>query len=381
MTRARVAAFGRRFGDLGLAVAVTAFTQVDIWTADDYLVGSKPVYSVLTLAMTLPLAFRRRAPLAVALTIAAALAAQAIVEPSPHPPDSPFLAWLIACYSVAAHARLPSAIAGGAALIVAILLWAARTGDDPVFIVVILGGFWLVGRIVRSRNLLAEQLAERTRELEAEREERARLAVAEERARIARELHDVVAHTLSVIVVQAGAERLASTAGDGSREMFASIERAAREALAEMGRLLGMLREVDAVPALGPQPSLARLEELLDGVRETGLLVDLVVEGEPRPLSPGLDVSAYRIVQEALTNTIKHAQSRSARVRIHWEPASLEIEIADDGIGPPASDAADAGHGLLGIRERVALFGGALVTGRSELGGYLLAARLPLSPT
>ena len=222
-------------------------------------------------------------------------------------------------------------------------------------------------------------LAERTDELEHEREERARLAVSEERARIARELHDIVAHTLGVIVVQAGAERLHLSADAPARQAFASIERSGRDALEEMGRLLGMLRAGDESGALAPQPGLGRLDELVGAVRATGLVVELVVAGEPRPLGAGADVSAYRIIQEALTNTIRHSGSTRVRVELRWQPTALEIEIADDGIGPPLQAERGGGHGLMGIRERVALFGGALATGRSDLGGYLLSARLPLA--
>ena len=240
-------------------------------------------------------------------------------------------------------------------------------------------GFWIAGRVVRSRNLLTTALAERTEELEIEREERARLAVAEERSRIARELHDIVAHTLGVIVVQAGAERLHLSEDSPARRAFASIESSGREALEEMGRLLGMLRAGDEEGLLAPQPGLARLGGLIDTFEAAGLEVELVVEGAPRSLGPGADVSAYRIVQEALTNTVRHSGSSRARVLLRWDPVALEIEVADDGVGPPAARDGRGGHGLLGIRERVALYGGALVTGRSDLGGFLLVARLPVA--
>jgi signal transduction histidine kinase len=369
---------GRRWGDPALAAALTLFTQFDIWTADSYLEGPKPLFALTTLCMTVPLAFRRRAPFAVSLVVAGALLLQVVLEPSHHPPDAPFLAWVIAAYGVGAHATRGRALVGGVALVAAVGAWGWFTGDDP-FVAAVIGGFWLVGRIVHSRNRLAADLDARTRELEAEREERARLAVAEERTRIARELHDVVAHTLGVMVVQAGGERLHETPGTPAYEALSAIERSGRAALTEMGRLVGMLRTESDATVQGPQPGLGRLETLLDGVRETGLRVDLVVEGAPRDLAPGLDVSAYRIVQEALTNTIRHGRSHRAQVRLRWEATALRIEIADDGVGPPA-EPVHSGHGLLGIGERVALFGGALVTGRSDLGGYLLAATLPTSP-
>ncbi len=371
--------FLRRYGDIALAVGLAVIGQLDVWLPDDYHTGSRPVLGLTTLAMTLALAWRRRRPLATALFIAGVLGLQTAFAPTPHPPDSPFVVWMIAAYSVAAHCDLRSAVLGLAALVVAVDSWVTLTpnngGTDLVFISLIMLGFWFAGRVVRSRNVLTETLKERTAELEREREERARLAVAEERARIARELHDVVAHTLGVVVVQAGAERLHVPAGSRAHETFASIERSGRAALEEMGRLLGMLRVEEDGDALVPQPGLARLDDLLQHVRATGLDVELVVEGTPRALGPGADVSAYRIVQEALTNAVRHSRSTRARVRLRWDSAALEIEVADDGVGPPA-EAPRSGHGLLGIRERVALYGGALVTGRSDLGGYLLVARL-----
>lgn len=372
---AHARAAARRWGDVALAAALTIFTQVDIWTADSYLEGSKPLFALTTLCMTVPLTWRRRAPFTVALVVAAALLLQVALEPSEHPPDAPFVSWVIAAYTVGAHATSRQALAGGATLVAAVAAWGWFTGDDP-FVAAVIGGFWLVGRIVHSRNRLAAELDARTRELEEEREERARLAVAEERARIARELHDVVAHTLGVMVVQAGAERLHEQPGTPAYNAFSTIERSGRQALGEMGRLVSMLRTDEDAAANGPQPGLGRLPALLDGVRETGLRIDLVVEGEPRELAPGLDVSAYRIVQEALTNTIRHGRSRQAEVRLEWDTSELRIQVADDGVGPPP-EAAQTGHGLLGIGERVALYGGALATGRSELGGYLLAATLP----
>lgn len=382
MTQRSVGAWLRhiseRWGDVALASMLTVFVQLDIWTDDGYLTGSKPLLALTSVLMTAPLAWRRRFPVVVAPVVAGAILLQAAVEPGPHPPDSPFLAWIVTMYSVAAHAGLRPALAAGALLAVAVDAWAYRTGDDLVFVPVILAGSWIAGRVVRSRNVLATELAERTRELEREREERARFAVAEERARIARELHDVIAHTLGVMVVQAGAERLHEAPGTPAHETLSAIEQSGREALGEMGRLVAMLRTDTGAERLGPQPSLAQLDPLLARARETGVDVELVVEGRPHPLPAGLDVSAYRIVQEALTNTIRHAHSRRARVRLRWEPTALQIEIADDGVGPPP-EPRPTGHGLLGIRERVALFDGTLVTGRRDLGGYLLVATLPTS--
>lgn len=367
-----------RWGDVLLAAALTVVVQGDIWGDDGYLTGSKPFLALTSLCMTAPLAWRRRYPFGVALVVSVAIVLQAAVERGPHPPDGPFLAWIVTSYSLAAHADLRRALAGGILLAVAVDSWAYNTGDDLVFVPVILAGFWIAGRVVRSRNVLTAQLEERTMGLEREREANERAAVAEERTRIARELHDLVAHTLGVMVVQAGAQRLHEVPGTPAHEALLSIERSGRQSLIEMGRLVAMLRTESESDVLDPQPGLRQLHALLARIRETGLDVELVVEGTPPELAPGLDISAYRIVQEALTNTLRHARSRRARVTIRWEPTALHIEVADDGIGP-SSEAAQAGHGLLGIRERVALFGGALVTGRSDLGGYLLAATLPLS--
>jgi signal transduction histidine kinase len=377
----RVREWSERWGDIALAVAVTAFVQVGIWTDTSYLVGSKPWFALTSACMTIPLALRRRSPLIVALGIAAVLVLQVAVEPSRHPPDGPFVAWVIAAYSVGAHARVRPALAAIAALVGALELWSSFTGDDPVFVPAILIGFWLAGRVVRSRNLLAATLADRTRELELEREENARLAVAEERARIARELHDVVAHGVSVMVVNAGAERLVLPAEqESTADVLRSIEDAGREALGEMGRLVTMLRAGDE-ESLDPAPGLMRVEPLLERVRATGLDVELVVDGDPRPLAAGVDVSAFRIVQEALTNVVRHANGSRARVLLTYGPRDLGIVVEDDGGGRQANGrrpAREPGHGLIGIRERASLYGGDLTTGQSDLGGFLVRVRLPL---
>ena len=376
--RSQLRRLTQTYGDALLAAGLSVFVVGDIWTDNGYITASKPLFTLTSLCMTVPLVWRRTKPLAVASAVSAALLVQSWAEATSHPPDGPFLAWIVTSYSVATHADLRRALTGGVLLVVAVDVWAYRTGDDLVFVPVILAGFWIAGRVVRSRNLLGDELAERTLELEREREERERSAVAEERTRIAREIHDIVAHTLGVIVVQAGAERLNEERGSAAYEALSSIERQGREALGEMGRLVGVLRTDGDGDRLAPQPGLSDLAALITGVRGTGVDVEVVVEGSPRPLGPALDVSAYRIVQEALTNTLRHAGSRRARVVMTWEPSTLRIEVSDDGVGPP-SEPPRTGHGLLGIRERVALFDGVLVTGRSDLGGFLLAATLPLS--
>jgi signal transduction histidine kinase len=236
---------------------------------------------------------------------------------------------------------------------------------------------WAAGRTLRARRLQSVALEERAVAVEREGEERARAAVAEERLRIARELHDVVGHALGVIVVQAGAER--ATLGPGrepTRETLVTIESAGREALSEMRRLLELMRRDDEQVALAPQPTLTHLDTLLESVRAAGLPVDLRIDGEPTHLPRGVDLSAYRIVQEALTNALKHAGPARARVTVTYAEDRLGLEIADDGAG--GTNAHEQGHGLLGMRERVALHGGSLRSGAQPGGGYAVSVRLPL---
>jgi signal transduction histidine kinase len=214
--------------------------------------------------------------------------------------------------------------------------------------------------------------------LEREREEKVRIAAAEERARIARELHDVVAHSVSVMVVQVGAARgILDTEPETARDSLLSAERSGRQALAEMRRMLGILRQRADGDGLAPQPGLARVDGLLERARAAGLEVELRTEGDPRPLPPGLDLAAYRIVQEGLTNAVKHAGPASARVVVRYGPDRLDIEVRDDGRGP-VERSGDPGHGVVGMRERVALYGGTLDIGAAEGGGFAVRACLPL---
>jgi signal transduction histidine kinase len=226
---------------------------------------------------------------------------------------------------------------------------------------------------------LADALGARTAELELEREAHARAVVAGERARIARELHDVVAHSISVMGVQAGAvRRLLDPKQVEQREALLSVEGTGRRALAEMRRMLGILRRSDDELAHAPPPSMAGVDDLVQQVAEAGVQVELQVEGNPVPLGPGVDVSAYRILQEALTNTLKHAGPARAKVVVRYLNGALELEVVDD--GRAATQNGGAGHGLIGMRERVALYGGELHTGPEHGGGYAVRARFPLEP-
>ena len=364
--------------DSALAVALAGLVLSDLWTSGDYLTASKAIYVPAGLLMTLPLAWRRRAPLPVAAVVMGALVFESLAVGSAPTQDPPLVGWLIAIYSVAAHCDRAAALVGLALSLVAGLVW---IGIDDFFLpVVIFGGAWLAGRLVRQREDHALVVAERSAALDRERVANARAAAAEERALIARELHDILSHSVSVMVVQAGAERMAQGSDRAATgETLEAIERTGRQALIEMRRLLGMLRVGGEPPAHTPQPTLGELDELVAQVREAGLPVELQVEGEPAVLPPGVAVSAYRIVQEALTNVLKHAGPAQAREVVRYSGRELELEIADDGQGSAA--VGGAGHGLVGMRERVALYGGDFDAGASNGGGFVVRARLPLATT
>jgi signal transduction histidine kinase len=363
--------------DAALAFALALFVLQDVLLSNgDYLTGPKSVYVPAALLMTVPLAWRRRAPLFVVLVVMAALAAQSLLlAPSEPYPDSELVPLLLAVYSVAAHGKGRTPLVGAAVSGVAGLIW---VGVDDFFLpLVAFGGAWLAGRLVQKRQLYAEAVEERARVLEREREANARMAAAEERVRLARELHDVVGHSVSVMVVQAGAERLAiGEERPETREALLAIERTGREALAEMSRLLGLLRKEGEGLALAPRPSLAQVDALVQTVRDAGVPIRLSVEGERSSLPPGVDVSAYRILQEALTNVVKHAGPAEASVVVRYGVREVELEVADNGRGALAGNG--AGYGLAGMRERVELHGGTLEAGTGSRGGFVVRARLPL---
>jgi len=274
------------------------------------------------------------------------------------------------------HARIGLAIVVGGAAIVVYNDPTSGVGD-VFFTSLSFAIAWLIGYALRERTERTMAAEERAARAERDREAAARVAVAEERGRIARELHDVVAHAVGVMVLQVGAVRhRMPTADTETREALENVEKAGRTALAEMRRLLGAMRRDDEQAELAPQPGVADLDRLMDDVRAAGLAVQLRVHGDPVALPPGLDLSAYRIVQEAVTNTLKHAQAHQADVEVTYQPADLLVEIRDDGQGPSASDG--LGHGLVGMRERVKIFGGDMSVGAAPGGGFLVRVRLPL---
>jgi signal transduction histidine kinase len=249
---------------------------------------------------------------------------------------------------------------------------------ELIFIPVDFGIAWAAGYALRERAEKAEAAETRAMRAEREREAAARLAVAEERARIARELHDVVAHAVSVMVLQVGAVRhkLPGAMAD-DREALTRVERAGRTALTEMRRLLAAMRRDGEKVEFTPQPGLDGLDALLAEVGRAGLPVELHVDGEPIPLPRGLDLSAYRIVQEGLTNALRHARATTADVTVRYRPEQLEIEVRDNGLGSATTDG--LGHGLVGVRERVKIYGGEMDAGTAAEGGFVLSTRLPIS--
>jgi signal transduction histidine kinase len=267
-------------------------------------------------------------------------------------------------------------VLGGAALIA--YNTPAASAGEYVFTPLLFGIGWLAGFAVHERAAQAEAAEDRARRAERERESAARLAVAEERARIARELHDIVAHAVSVMVLQVGAVRHKLPAElEDDRDALRDVEQAGRSALAEMRRLLGAMRSDGDGIDLAPQPGLGSLDALLGQIDRAGLAVELHVDGEPFPLPRAIDLSAYRIVQEGLTNAVKHAHASRVDVRVSYAPDAVQLEVRDDGAG--VADGNDPGFGLVGIRERVKIYGGEMSAGRSPDGGFVLTTRLPIT--
>jgi signal transduction histidine kinase len=333
------------------------------------------LFIAFVLLETLPLAVRRYWPRAVfAITLGAALGNTLLT-------DSPALpvGVVVALYTVAAHCDRRTALraALATALLVPALFISPGGGDGaplvlPAALLLVIG--WALGDNLRTRRAYLRELESKAERLEREREQNARQAAADEQARIARELHDVIAHNVSVMVVQAAAAGdVFDSQPEKAREALGSIEHTGREALTELRRLLGAVRTDDGKV---PQPGLERLPALLDQVRAAGLMVDLATEGEQRQLPVGVDLSAYRIVQEALTNTLKHANARHAEVVLRYSDEELAIDVRDDGRG--LTNNGDQGQGLIGMRERVALYDGDLAAGPRAEGGFAVSARFPL---
>ncbi|HEY6278405.1 MAG TPA: histidine kinase [Streptosporangiaceae bacterium] len=354
--------------DAGIAIAGAGLTAVAVWDpgglAGTRISGPLVLLVLLPLLMGAALALRRRAPLLMLLAISAGIALQCLITRQP-PPVPELFVLFAGGYSLGAHASLRRAAVG--LVISAVVILSARSGLSVVPIL----GFWLVGVLVRARRQ-SVALAERNAALERQAER----AAAAERARIARELHDIVAHHLSVIVLQAAGARASGKAAGPALE---KIENSGRQALAETRRLLGVLRETGEETGLAPQPGIGELDALADTVRAAGLPVTLVIDGDPTAVPAAVDVSVYRIVQEALTNVLKHAGHACADVMIGCADEAVTIEITDDGTKEPGNQPPAGGHGLAGMRERAAIFGGEFHAGPRPGGGFAVHARLPLA--
>jgi signal transduction histidine kinase len=390
---ARLRGLDARLVDALIALGLAVLIELQFILGDQPGAEADPVNLIGGLFLTIPLAWRRRAPLAmICVFLAAGLANEALGgslfsfpagdSNSEIPPFATLATGVVAIYSLGAHTGDRDARIGlvfGLAGFWAIVFVSGQVDFGSFFFSGALAVIpWLVGRNLRARSL-------RLAAAEREQEQRTRLAVGE--------LHDVVAHSVGIIVIQAeGARRVFDRDPERAREALDSIEQTARTALAEMRRSLGVLRDESGAP-LEPQPGLGELDVLLEQAREGGLEVELEVEGEPRSLPRGVDLSAYRIVQEALTNTIKHAGPVHSRIALRYGERELEVEVSDDGPGPSVNwggyspgragsttrDGAGtrAGHGLLGMRERVASHGGEVEAGSGPEGGFVVRASLP----
>jgi signal transduction histidine kinase len=382
MKRDRVRDLVWKWQDFVLAGGLTAVAVVEIWASGNSF-RDRLLLTPLALVATGSLIWRRRTPLVVLVVLAGALSlGSLVVPPSGDDPITPAIAVAVALYSIGAHTEGIRAVLGAAAMLVVVLAIVATDPDQAtagsyVFFLLVFGAPWAAGRAIRHRRLSERQLERRAVTAERGREERARRAVAEERARIARELHDVVAHAISVIVLQARGGRRSLGDPDEARRAMDAIESTGTQALAEMRRLLGLLRQEDDELSLAPQPSLSSLDGLAAQVTEAGLPVQVTVEGQVQELPPGIDLSAFRIVQEALTNALKHAGPATAHVVVRYREDELELEIVDTGPGEGVADG--GGHGLVGMRERASLYGGEVKVGRRTGGGFGVRVRLPLA--
>jgi signal transduction histidine kinase len=376
--------------DVAIAAGLTALSVVAIAGGAGDSGRMEPVSVVLLLLQTVPLAFRRIAPVAVLVVcFAATIGHVALAFGLGSLNES--IGSLVALYTVAELRDRRTSVAAAVVIGTTFAILFVASGALPrglssllqTELSVVLG--WAFGDFARTRSLVGSLTAERDHLLELERDERAARAVQEERERIARELHDVVTHHVSVVVIQAGAaQRSLGKRPEQVREALAAIEQTGRHALVDMRRMLGILGDPAAGPSdelgggLEPMPGLDRVGELFERVRAAGLPVEVAVTGSPRTLEAGIELSAYRIVQEALTNALKYARGSRATVALRYAPDVLEVEVVDaGGVGRTGVEPGHDGRGLIGMRERVALFGGRLEAGPTR-DGFRVAARLPL---
>jgi signal transduction histidine kinase len=369
-----------RFGDavfIGLGIGA----EVEIAVTSVHV--DKVPAALLAPFWALPLLLRRRFPIGAPTFALIAIASHVVIDPKGNNDLSfPFFSALAAAFTFGQITERRKALAG-LGISVAVVAFVSTQLPNPsvagtIWPLVIFAAVWAAGYFLSTRSQQIAEAAARAEAAERAREEEARAAVAEERARIARELHDVVGHSVSVMTVQAAAaRRLLKPEQERERQALLVVEQTGREALAEMRRLVGVLRRPEEAPALAPQPSLEHVDKLVAQAKDAGLPVELHVEGKPVPLSAGIDLTAYRLVQEGLTNAVKHANAEHAEVLVRYSDGHVEITVSDDGRGGGNGDG--SGHGLVGMRERVSVYGGELQAGPRPEGGYALRARLPVS--
>jgi signal transduction histidine kinase len=369
-------AWAKRYAFEAVALVGVVITQIDIWTNVD---DNRTRVAAIALVTAGALLFRRRAPFVAPLVVAAGALVFTLVDPSAaYDTDTMFLPLLLSAWAAGSLLDWRLAITALGAILAAGWAVFIRAPDvawtELIWLSFTVGGVFVLSAATARNSEQARVAREQARRTEEE----ARRAVEEERNRITRELHDVLAHSVSVMTVQASAvRRLLTPEQQREREALMTVEETGRQALSEMRRLLGIMRTEEEVPALAPQPGLGTLPALVEQVRQSGLPVELSVEGEPVKLPAGVDLSAYRIVQEALTNALQHAGPAHAWVAVRYVGDDVEIEVANDGRSMSEDDG--AGHGLVGMRERAALCGGELHSGPRPGGGFKISARLPVA--
>jgi signal transduction histidine kinase len=363
--------------DAVLAVLLTLLAQVELLLAD-VVEGPRAVQSLSFMAMTVAVAWRRSFPFWAAALAAVGLAVQTLAGDAEV--VGGFLALAVVTYSVASYAPLAPAITGGVLILAAVFLYpflrdvrfADEVGNGAIFI-----GTWGLGRLVRARQRRALTAQMQLEIAEREHEDRMRQILVEERTRIARELHDIVAHGVSLMVLQSGAARQTIDRDSAkAKELLATAEGQGRQALVEMQRMLGILRSPDTMTTEEPH-TIASIGQLVEGLHDAGFVVDYRVDGDHRQLAAGMEVSAFRIVQEATTNIVKHAEANRVDIAIHYGADELTLVVHDDGRGA-SHPSHGSGHGLIGMKERASLFGGSLTAGPAEGGGWSVAASLPI---
>jgi signal transduction histidine kinase len=367
------------------AFVVVLAVVAEIAAVADSSDGHTVVRLVFPLLWTLPLLLYRRAPAVAALAVLGSLALESFLAQSATDSVTALPSVMLAYWVAGTIENELRSVAVALAGFVFGVVVVARDpagfdAGDAVFIAIAAGAPYAVGVAMRARDRRERALRVRTEHLEREREAEARAAVAEERTRIARELHDVVGHSVTVMTVQAGAARmLVETDPAAARDRLLAVESSGREALAEMRRLLEVLREADDSDSLGPQPDVADVGRLVADARAAGSDVELAVEGKPVALPPGEALAAYRIVQEALTNARKHASGSRVDVQVRYTPEALELAVENEADGIVSETWDDgSGHGVIGMRERVSLYGGELDVGPRPEGGFAVRARLPI---